>query len=214
MPEPGEIRRGALASLRPHVSVPRPARAAFGVAVPCIVGSWALGGFYLSLGPSLIVQQLDSTNIVWGGISIALLCGVGAAATVARHGQDPGRMMLHGCFALVAGGVVGVAAIALGFPAALFISAAVAGLGFGPVFVGAFRTIVARAPADDRAALVAAIFTVAYVSFGVPALAAGFATTRYGLRSTALVYSAVVVVLAGAAAVSSGSRVSRPATRR
>jgi predicted MFS family arabinose efflux permease len=202
MPEPGDVRPGALASLRPHVGVPKPARAAFAVAVPCIVGSWALGGFYLSLGPSLVLQQLDSTNVVWGGLSIALLCGVGSAASVARRNQEPRRMMLEGCCALVAGGAVGVAAIALRLPAALFVSAAVAGLGFGPVFVGAFRTVVAIAPADDRAGLVAAIFTVAYVSFGAPALGAGFATTRFGLRSTGLVYSAAVVALAGMAAVS------------
>ena len=202
MPEPGERRPGALASLRPHVSVPKSARGSLGVAVLCIVGSWALGGFYLSLGPSLVLQQLESTNVVWGGLAIALLCGVGAAASVARRREAPRRMMLGGCVALVAGGAIGVAAIAVRLPDALFVSAAVAGLGFGPVFVGAFRTIVVLAPADDRAGLVAAIFTVAYVSFGALALMAGFATTRFGLRSTALVYSATVVVLAGVPAVS------------
>src|SRR5580693_10810770 len=34
-PEPGTVRPGALASLRPDVSVPRPARATFARAVPC-----------------------------------------------------------------------------------------------------------------------------------------------------------------------------------
>jgi MFS family permease len=53
MPESGTRQPGALASMRPHVSVPRPARGAFTRAVPAIVAVWALGGFYLSLGPSL-----------------------------------------------------------------------------------------------------------------------------------------------------------------
>jgi MFS family permease len=53
MPEPGATRPGALSSLRPRVSVPREARSALIVAVPCLAGVWALGGFYLSLGPSL-----------------------------------------------------------------------------------------------------------------------------------------------------------------
>jgi MFS family permease len=78
----------------------------------------------------------------------------------------------------------------------------IAGVGFGPVSVGAFRTVLTLAPADDRAGLVATISTVQYVAFGGPALAAGFATSSYGLRSTALVYCAAVVALAGGAAVS------------
>jgi MFS family permease len=42
MAEPGTPRPGALSSLRPRVSVPRPARGAFVAAVPCLVGLWAL----------------------------------------------------------------------------------------------------------------------------------------------------------------------------
>jgi MFS family permease len=87
-------------------------------------------------------------------------------------------------------------------PALLLVGTFIAGIGFGPVFVGAFRTVLTLAPADDRAGLVAAIFTVAYLGFGVPALAAGFATSRFGLHSTALVYCAAVVALAGVALVS------------
>jgi MFS family permease len=202
MPESGALRPGALASLRPRVYVPKQARAAFAVAVPCIMGSWALGGFYLSLGPSLVAEQLKTTNLFWGGLSICLLCGTGAAVSVARRGQASRRMMLEGCAALVAGGAISIVAIESRSPAALLAGTAVAGVGFGPVFVGAFRMVVAFAPADDRAGLVAAIFTVAYVGFGGPALAAGFATNSYGLRHTALVYLTVVVALSGVAAVS------------
>jgi len=40
MPEPGTVRPGALASLKPDVSVPRPARGTFARAVPCLVAVW------------------------------------------------------------------------------------------------------------------------------------------------------------------------------
>jgi MFS family permease len=56
MPEPGTVRPGVVSSLRPHVSVPHAARGAFATAVPALVGTWALAGFYLSLGPSLAAQ--------------------------------------------------------------------------------------------------------------------------------------------------------------
>src|SRR3954447_20098060 len=63
MPEPGARRTGVLRSLRPHVSVPPEARGALAVAVPCLVAVWALAGFYLSLGPSLVAQQVHSHNL-------------------------------------------------------------------------------------------------------------------------------------------------------
>ena len=56
MPESGTVRPGGLAYLRPHISVPRPARGVFARAVPALVAVWALGGFYLSLGPNLAAQ--------------------------------------------------------------------------------------------------------------------------------------------------------------
>ena len=56
MPETGTMRPGALKSLRPDIAVPRGARGAFVVAAPCLIGARALGGFYLSLGPSLAEQ--------------------------------------------------------------------------------------------------------------------------------------------------------------
>ena len=56
MAEPASRRPGVLASLRPRVAVPRQARSTFAAAVPCIVAGWALGGLYLSLGPSLAAQ--------------------------------------------------------------------------------------------------------------------------------------------------------------
>lgn len=201
MPEPGEIRPGTLPSLRPHVSVPKQARGAFVLAMPCVIGSWALGGFYLSLGPSLVAEQLKSTNLVWGGLAIFVLCGIGAFSAVARSGQEPRRIMLEGCIALFAGGAVSFVAIATESPAVLFVGTAIAGIGFGPAFLGAFRTVVTLAPVDDRAGLVSAIFIVTYTAFGVPALAAGFATSRYGLRPTALAYCAIVVTLTGVAAL-------------
>jgi predicted MFS family arabinose efflux permease len=75
-----------------------------------------------------------------------------------------------------------------------------AGLGFGPGNLGAYHVIMARAAASDRAGLIAAISTVQYLSFGLPALIAGIATSHFGLHDTALVYCIVIALLAVAAA--------------
>jgi MFS family permease len=200
IPEPGQRRPGALSSLLPRISVPPAARSTFAVAVPCLVAVWALGGLYLSLGPALAAQLLRSHNLLWGGVVIFLLPGVGAVASVVVRGSDPATAMLGGCLALLAGAAITFVAIATRAPAAFLLGTAVAGAGFGPAFTGAYRTVGALASPDERAGLIAAIFTVSYLAFSVPALIAGVATSHYGLRDTALVYSAVVAALVAAAA--------------
>jgi hypothetical protein len=50
------------------------------------------------------------------------------------------------------------------------------------------------------AAIAAAIAVVNFLAVSIPAVIAGWAATRYGLHRTALVYCAVVAVLAAAAA--------------
>jgi MFS family permease len=81
--EPGQRRAGALASLIPEAGVPRPARRVFASAVPALAAGWALGGFYLALGPSLAASLLRSASVIPGGVVIFLLTGVGAVTSVA-----------------------------------------------------------------------------------------------------------------------------------
>jgi MFS family permease len=199
MAEPASRRPGVLASLRPRVAVPRQARSTFAAAVPCIVAGWALGGLYLSLGPSLAAQATGSPNLLWGGLVIFLLCGTGAVAAFALRTISPQATMLAGCLFLLAGMAVTFGAIAATASAAFLVGTAVAGVGFGLAFLGSFRVITALAEPDDRAGLVAAVYIVGYLAFSVPALIAGVATTKFGLHSTALVYSASLAVLAAAA---------------
>ena len=199
MAEPGGRRPGVLASLRPHVAVPRQARGTFAGAVPCMVAGWALGGLYLSLGPSLAAAATGSPNLLWGGLVIFLLCGTGAIAAFALRSLSPRAAMLAGCLCLLAGMAVTFGAIATTTSPAFLIGTTVAGVGFGLAFQGSFRMITALAKPDDRAGLVTAIYIVGYLAFSIPALIAGVATTHFGLHPTALVYSASLAALAAAA---------------
>jgi MFS family permease len=199
MPEPGAARPGVVSALRPHVSVPPAARGAFATAVPALVGIWALAGFYLSLGPSLAAQLLHSKNLVWGGILIFLLTGLGAAASALLAGKKPSAVMLGGSLVLIVGTLVTFASIETGTSAVLFVGTAIAGLGFGPAFMGAYRATVAAATSPQRTGLITAIYIVSYLATGIPAMLAGVASSHYGLRETGLVYLVVVAVLAAVA---------------
>jgi hypothetical protein len=199
MPEPGTRRTGAVSSLRPQISLPPATRGAFAATVPALIGMWALGGLYLSLGPSLAVELLHSENLLWGGVLIFLLTGVAAAASALAAKQNPLEVMLGGCLALIAGAVATFAAIDTNTAGLLFAATAVAGLGLGSAFTGAYRSTVALASPEDRAGLVTAVYIVGYLSTGIPAVIGGIAATNYGLHDTALVYSVAVAVLAASA---------------
>jgi MFS family permease len=201
IPESAARVPGALASLRPRVSVPLQARRSFVAAAPGLAAVWALGGLYLSLGPSVFSQVIGSRNELWGGVMIFLLTGLGAASAVALRSINPPTAMLVGCLCLLAGATATVIAIATATAITLLIAATVSGVGFGTAFMGAFRTLSALAGPDDRAALVATIYTVNYIAFSIPALIAGVAATRYGLQRTALVYCAAIAAVAAVAAV-------------
>jgi MFS family permease len=201
IPETAAGRPGALASLRPRMAVPRQARGTFAVALPCLIATPALLGFYLSLGPSLAAQVLRSPDLLWGGLVIFLVNGIGAAATVALRGVSGPAAMLAGCLALLAGAVMTLAAIETASAAAFLAGTAVAGAGFGTgYFLGAYRILTLRAGPGQRASLIAAIWIVYYLAFSVPVVIAGVATTHFGLHQTSVVYSAALAVLAAAAA--------------
>ena len=200
IPETAPRRTGVLAALRPRVAVPRQARGTLAAALPVMIAAPALNGFYLSLGPSLAAQVLRSPDLLWGGLVIFLVTGTGAAATVAFRGLGAPAAMLAGCLFLLAGAVMTLAAIETASPAAFLAGTAVAGAGVGTgFFLGAYRILTALASPGQRAGLVAAIWIVFYLAFSVPVVAAGEATTHFGLHQTAVVYSAALGVLAARA---------------
>ena len=200
MPETAAVRPGVLASLRPRVAVPQQTRGTFAKVLPCLIPVWMTSGFYLSLGPSLAAQVLRSPDLLWGGLVIFLLNGIGTAAIVAASRASGPVAMLAGCLALFAGTTVTLAAIRTASGAAFLAGTALAGAGFGPGMLGAFRTISAEATPEHRASLIAAYFIVSYAAFSIPVVAAGVVTTHIGLHRTALGYCATIAVLAAAAA--------------
>jgi MFS family permease len=96
MAEPGTRRPGALASLSPKLGVPRQARGAFASTLPCLDALWALGGFYLSLGPTLARELLGHPTCYGADSVIFLVTGVGAAAAIVWRSITPAAAMLAG----------------------------------------------------------------------------------------------------------------------
>ena len=129
------------------------------------------------------MQLLHSKNLLWGGVLIfLLLTGLGVAASAAVARKSPAGVMLGGCVTLIVRAAVTLASIETGAPAMPFVGTAVAGLGFGSAFAGAYRATVGPAASDDRAGLITAIYIVSYLATGIPAVLAGIATSHFGLH--------------------------------
>ncbi|UQX87499.1 MFS transporter [Jatrophihabitans telluris] len=196
VPETTGRQPGALASLRPQVRVHREVRAPFLAAVPIFIATWAVAGLYLSLGGSLAVGVFGLHNHLVGGLVVAAVTGSGAVASVLFRETSEIRSVLLGTLALVLGLLITLLGIERTDTATFFLGSVVAGFGFGASFLGSFRTVAKRVGPDDRAATLAAVLSVSYLGFSVPAVIAGFVATHRGLRDTALGYGGAVVVLA------------------
>jgi hypothetical protein len=157
-----------------------------------MVALWALGGFYLSLGPSLAGSITGSRNLLWGGVMIVLLTGVGSVSSLLFRNSAPAAAVLWGAVALLAGVGVTVGGIEAPSAALLLVGTAVAGVGFGVAFLGSVRILSALAAPTERARLVATIYVVCYLLFSLPAIAAGVAVTHSNLHDASLGYAAFV----------------------
>ena len=199
--EPGSRRPGVLGALKPRVAVPRAARATYLGVLPSLVAIWALGGLFLSLGPSLAAEATGSASLLPGGLVIFALFGAGAAAAFVLRGLGSRVALLAGCLLLITGMALTFAAIATTTSALFYLGTTVGGIGFGLVSLASFRMIPGRVAPGQRAGVVAAIYIAGYLAFSIPALIAGETTTKFGLHPTALVYAVAVAVLAAAAGV-------------
>jgi MFS family permease len=201
LPDPVPQIPGWLRSIRPEIGIPQAARPTFAVFVPSLIASWAVGGLYLSLGPSLAISLLHTGSHVAGGAVIAALLGTAAIASYLARDANPRPMVVRGSLILAMGVGATLFAIWLDSLGALFVGSALTGVGLGPAFSGVLRSLAALAPANRRGGLLAAVYVVVYLSFSVPTIVAGVAVGRLGVRETAYGYGLVVMILAAITAL-------------
>jgi hypothetical protein len=196
MPETVTPKPGALASLQPHISIPAKARRALMQVTPITIASWALGGFYFSLMPSLVRVATGATLPVVGGLVVSALTFTGAVAVLSLRNTSARRILSGGIPALVAGVAITLAGVQVQRVSLMLVGTIVAGIGFGAAFSGSMRTVMPHAEAHERAGLLSAFYLEGYLSFSLPAILTGLLAPLAGLPLAADVYGAVVIVLA------------------
>jgi MFS family permease len=200
MAESATPKPGALAALRPRISVPAALRGPVLAAIPALIAVWSLASFYGSLGPALIGRLAGSQSAVLGGLALAVLAGAGAVAILVLRAAPARLMLLLGMTALVAGVGVTLLAVAISSVGVFLAGTTVAGVGFGAGFQGAIRTVLPLAAAHERAGVLSTLFVVSYLGLGLPGVLAGYLVVHGGgLLTSTREYAVAVMILAALA---------------
>jgi hypothetical protein len=209
IPETSARRAGALASLIPVLGIPVRLRPDVYALVPIIAASWALGGLYLSLGPSVAAVIFGLSNHLIGGMVVTLLCGAGALTAFVLRAWPTQRVLMLSAIFLSAGVALTLGGVELRVVALAGAGTIVAGIGFGASALATFGTLARIAGPGERSALLAAALVIAYLAFSLPAVAAGFVSTSLGLHPTTVVYSLCVIAVGLVALGAQGLRSAR-----
>ena len=195
-PETGVRRPGARRSLTPTVAVPTSARGEFLAGIPVHVAGWMFPAFFLGLSPAVLRLHFGQNGGLVTGFTafVGPFAAAAAGFVFARH--DPRRGTLAGLVLVLLGMLVVFAGVTATVLPLVWVGALLGGAGFGGTFGGQVRLIAPHAGAHERASLFSAVYTVAYLAFGVPVVIAGQLTPRWGLLPTFDSYAALVVVLA------------------
>jgi len=201
-------------SPRPRIAVPVQARGELLAVTPVNVALWALGGFYLSLMPSLIATAVGSAPIWLGGLAVAALTTSGAAAILFGRRRRPLTMLMTGAGVLALGMGVILAGADFGSLTLLLLGPVIAGVGFGAAFLGVLRSVLPLAEPQERAGLMAAFYVESYLANALPVVVAGIFVKTSGLLATANVFGGAVILLALLALSLAVLRHRRHASRR
>lgn len=178
-----------------RVSVPSHVRHRLLVAVPAIIAGWATNGLFLALGPAVMKSEFAAATHVQQAITVPLFAVSGIVAAILLHRRSARVVSVYGTAALGTGTALSMAALAVHALPAYLIAVAVVGSGFGTAFMGVLQTLMPQIRATERAAVMAIIYTVSYLAFGVPTIIAGLLVPVISLRGAMTTVGGVIVVL-------------------
>ena len=211
LPETISRRAGALASLVPSIRIPRAAHRIMIRVAPANIAAWALGGFYLSLGPSLAAMVTGSHSVILGGTVVFTLTAGATLAILLFRTMTPAITLLLGSGALAMGLAITLLGVHAALAGILIAGTFCSGMGLGLVFQSALRSVLPQAEAHERAGLMAAYFVMSYLAFSIPAMLAGTMVRHLGLETVTDAYAGSLILLVAITAAASWQSMRRPA---
>lgn len=186
-------------------TVPRRMRGTFALASVCVIVSWSVGGVFLGLGGAIARDLLGDPDYLLTGLVVAALQGAAGTAQLAwnlRSGPDRWRAGVGvGVVALVSGLIAASVSLEARSVAGFVGAAAITGLGMGLLFLMGNTLVAQSAPHEVRGQVFSALFVVAYLSLGVPAVIAAVIAEGIGLIPAYHVLALVMGLIAVGALV-------------
>lgn len=186
---------GALRSLIPRVTVPPAARAEFIAAAPVAAAVWMLAGLSGGLAPSLIRSVFALESGFLNGLTGFIAPAVSTVIGLSFARVDSRRAMTIGIWASIAGAVGIIAGVLVGSLPLMIVGQAIAGVGFGAAFTATLRLVLPLAEPQRRAGVVAAIYVVSYVAFGLPIVVEGQLVAVVGEIPAVVGYTVLALIL-------------------
>lgn len=196
LPSAGQVAPGWLRSLMPEARIPGSARKTMAATMPVAAATWALAGFYLSLGPALAHAITRDNSVLVGGLALFALFVPGALAILVVRRRSDRTTLLTGVVSLITGISLTVLAVQLGSAPLYFAGTVVAGVGFGSGYFGAMRMTLPLCGPHERVGMLSSIYLICYLGFSVPAVAAGLLVAVAGMKGTTLIYGVALVLAA------------------
>jgi predicted MFS family arabinose efflux permease len=184
---------GARRSLRPRLVIPSSARRWFLAVAPLVAAGWMFSGLFLGLAPTFDRTRFGIDSGTVNGIIVALQPASTAVFGLLFTRVKPERSALIGTIMMIIGAALAVTGVATGQLVIVAVGAIAGGAGQGAGFGASLRVLAPLAESRDRGGLFAAIYLIAYASYGVPVLIAGALSGPAGLTEVVLVYGAAVV---------------------
>jgi MFS family permease len=196
LPESTTGKKGAWASLKPHIAIPAQTRKPLLKITPVNIAGWALGGFYFSMMPSLIRVATGLNSAFIGGLVVAVLTLTATFTAIVLKSRPGPQVLTIGTVSLIAGVAVTLLGVYLHMAEIMMVGAVITGIGFGSCYSGALRIVLPLAHAHERAGLLSTFFVQSYLAFSLPAIAVGLVAPSLGLSNAAYLYGGIVMLLA------------------
>lgn len=182
-------------------AVPPAVRAVFAPSAVAVFVGFALLGVFTSVSPAFLGEYLGIDNRALVGLIVFAAFAGSASGQLLEGPVGAARSLTAGCWVLLAGMCCLAAALGAVSLPLLVCGAVVGGGGQGLSLRGSIDLVTAKAPAEDRAATVSALFLVAYTGISLPVVGIGVVAQFYGLRHAGLVFAVIMAVLATLAGI-------------
>ncbi|HTT15551.1 MAG TPA: MFS transporter [Thermoplasmata archaeon] len=193
---PSALRRVRVRFERPRI--PASIRLPFWVAAGALAGCYSIYGFFASLAPSFLRNDLGLSNTAASATIVAVLFAAAATIQIGLGQVRDRNALLDGLPLLVLAIAGVVASVLTGSWPLLVVSAAVLGIGVGYAYMGSVTLIDRTSPPALRGEILSAFFVVGYLALAVPTIGIGLAADRIGLGTAAVVFGSTLALFAAA----------------